>query len=194
MKTELISFYSDIDDNTYYSDHAKRLKVQCDSLNIPTDFRHLDSLNDYRLNCLRKPKFILSVLEEKKKPIVWMDIDTEIHKELVVFDTIVEGPGDIGFAYTAMNREQLNPLAPKASPIFLKYNEIVLEFMNMWIDECQKSIDRNETFFGVVAVVCDDGYNEIDVKPNIFINPDDRLTCGNFATVGNVHDAPVGII
>jgi hypothetical protein len=147
MKTELISFYSDIDDNTYYSDHAKRLKVQCDSLNIPTDFRHLDSLNDYRLNCLRKPKFILSVLEEKKKPIVWMDIDTEIHKELVVFDTIVEGPGDIGFAYTAMNREQLNPLAPKASPIFLKYNEIVLEFMNMWIDECQKSIDRNETFF-----------------------------------------------
>lgn len=147
MKTELISFYSDIDGNTYYSDHANRLKHQCDSLNIPTDFRHLESLNDYRLNCLRKPKFILSMLEEKKKSIVWMDIDTVIHKELTVFDEIDNGPGDIGFAYTAMNREQLNPLAPKASPIFLKYNPVVLQFMNMWIQECEKSISKNEIFF-----------------------------------------------
>lgn len=147
MKTELISFYSDIDGNTYYSDHAVRLKNQCAKLNIPTDFRQLDSLNDYRLNCLRKPKFILSLLEEKKKPIVWMDIDTEIHRELVVFDEIADGPGDVAFAYTAMTEQQLNPLYPKASPIFLKYNDVALEFMNMWIDECNKSLNAGETFF-----------------------------------------------
>mgnify|MGYP003353158941 CR=1 FL=1 len=35
MKTQVISFYSDIDDKTYYSDHAKRLKSQLDSLGIP---------------------------------------------------------------------------------------------------------------------------------------------------------------
>lgn len=147
MKTELISFYSDIDGNTYYSDHAKRLKTQCDSLNIPTDFRPLESKNDYRLNCLRKPKFILSMMEEKKKSLVWMDIDTVIHKELTAFDEIDAGPGDVGFAYTAITQEQLNPLAPKASPIFLRYNDAVLEFVNMWIDECNKSIEKNESFF-----------------------------------------------
>lgn len=147
MKTELISFYSDIDKDTYYSDHAIRLKTQCDFLNIPTDFRQLDSFNDYRLNCLRKPKFILSLLEEKKKPVVWMDIDTEIHKELVIFDQIAEGPGDVGFAYTAMTQQKLNPLQPKASPIFLKYNDVAIEFMNMWIVECQKSSDKGESLF-----------------------------------------------
>jgi len=147
MKTELISFYSDIGTDTYYSDHAVRLKLQCESLNIPTDFRPLESKNDYRLNCLSKPKFILSMLEEKKKSLVWMDIDTEIHKELTVFDDIDEGPGDLGFAYTAMNQSQINPYHPKASPIFLKYNESVLNFLNVWINECQKSIEKNESFF-----------------------------------------------
>lgn len=147
MKTELISFYSDVDDNTYYSDHAKRLKQQCSELNIPTDFRELPSLNDYRLNCLRKPKFILNMIQEKKKPIVWMDIDTVIHKELVVFDEIINNGVDLGFAYTAMNKDQINPLQPKASPIFINYTENGLEFINMWVSECEKSLAKNETFF-----------------------------------------------
>jgi hypothetical protein len=39
MKTEVISFYSDIDGKTYYSDHAKRLKQQLDALRVPYDIR-----------------------------------------------------------------------------------------------------------------------------------------------------------
>ena len=147
MKTELISFYSDIGDDTYYSDHANRLKAQCESLNIPTDFRHLESYNDYRLNCLRKPKFILDMLEEKKKSLVWMDIDTVIHKELTVFDDINNGPGDLGFAYSAFSGQEINPLSPKASPIFLKYNDTVIDFVKMWIDKCEEALNKNEPFF-----------------------------------------------
>jgi len=36
MKTEIVSFYSDIDNRTYYSDHAKRLRQNCIELNIKT--------------------------------------------------------------------------------------------------------------------------------------------------------------
>ena len=37
MDTLLISFYSDIEDNTYYSDHARRLISECEDLEIPHD-------------------------------------------------------------------------------------------------------------------------------------------------------------
>ena len=67
MKTELISFYCDVGDCTYYSDHAFRIKEECFRLKLSHDFRKVRSENDYRLNCLRKPKYILSMLEEKKK-------------------------------------------------------------------------------------------------------------------------------
>ena len=39
MNTLLISFYSDIEDKTYYSDHAKRLISECESLEIPYDIK-----------------------------------------------------------------------------------------------------------------------------------------------------------
>ena len=35
MKTDIVSFYSDIDDRTYYSDHARRFRINCNENNIP---------------------------------------------------------------------------------------------------------------------------------------------------------------
>ena len=126
MKTELISFYTDIDNRTYYSDHANRLQENCQTLNIPIDIIKLESQGDYRLNCLAKPKFILEMMQKKQKPVVWMDVDSIIHEELTVFDTVETY--DIGFAAVHNNI--------KASPIYLNYNPLVLEFIQNWIDDC----------------------------------------------------------
>ena len=63
MDTLLISFYSDIEDNTYYSDHARRLISECEDLEIPHDIRKKESLGSYQLNCLSKPQYILNMLE-----------------------------------------------------------------------------------------------------------------------------------
>lgn len=147
MNTELISFYSDIDNNTYYSDNAYRLREECFRLNIPNDFRQLKSLDDYRLNCLRKPEFILTMLQEKKKPIVWMDIDSKIHKELSAFDKMTENQADLGFAFPILSQEELPMSSPKASPIFCNYNQNVIDFLNTWVQECKQSIEKNEHFF-----------------------------------------------
>ena len=61
MKTLLVSFYSDIENRTYYSDHGKRLKESCESLGIPNDIREKESLGSYQDNCLSKPQFILDL-------------------------------------------------------------------------------------------------------------------------------------
>ena len=58
MQTEVISFYSDIDGKTYYSDHAKRLTEQLIRFNVPHDIREKPSLGTYQKNCLSKPAFI----------------------------------------------------------------------------------------------------------------------------------------
>ena len=135
MKTEVVSFYSDIDDRTYYSDHARRLRINCNENNIPHDIRELPSRGEYRLNCLAKPKFLLSVLEEKKKPFIWLDVDSLIHNELKVFDDL-EDKCDMVFAYQG-NPQTINPNFPKASPIYLTYRPIVIEFLQYWIERCE---------------------------------------------------------
>jgi hypothetical protein len=147
MKTELISFYCDVGDYTYYSDHAFRIKEECFRLNLPHDFRKVRTENDYRLNCLRKPKYILSMLEEKKKPIVWIDIDSQIHRDLTGFDRLLEHEADLGFAYFVTDPSQINVLQPKASPIFCNYNEKVINFLKMWIQKCEDSVKKNEKLF-----------------------------------------------
>ena len=50
MQTEVISFFSDIDGKTYYSDHAKRLNQQLMGLGIPHDIRQKESLGSYQKN------------------------------------------------------------------------------------------------------------------------------------------------
>lgn len=135
MKTEIVSFYCDIDGRTYYSDHSRRLRINCNENNIPHDVRELPSRGEYRLNCLAKPKFILDVLEEKKRPFVWMDVDSRIHAELTVFDDL-EDKCDMGFAYSG-NPKEINPQLPKASPIYVNYRPIVIEFLKYWIERCE---------------------------------------------------------
>ena len=79
MNTLLISFYSDIDGRTYYSDNAKRLIGECESLDIPHDIREKETLGTYQLNCLSKPQYILDRLNELNRPLLWMDIDSKMH-------------------------------------------------------------------------------------------------------------------
>jgi len=126
MQTEVISFYSDIDGKTYYSDHAKRLSKQLSDLSIPYDFREKQSLGSYQQNCLSKPQFIYQLLIQKQKPIVWLDIDSDVRKSLNVFDQFYNNT-DIA---VACSHPKLH--AAKASPIYFAFNSKVLEFLQHW--------------------------------------------------------------
>ena len=166
MKTEIVSFYCDIDNRTYYSDHARRLRINCNENNIPHDIRELPSRGEYRLNCLAKPKFILDILLEKQKPFVWMDVDSKIHAELSVFDEMWDRC-DLGLAYQGFP-PNVNPFSPKASPIFLNYNQNVIDFLKYWIWCCEENEKGNE------LKVFDHEILMLSVLPNYF----DKLRIG----------------
>ena len=79
MKYTLISFYSEPKpESTYYTDHANRLKVECEKLQIPHLIENVPSKGNYLLNCFFKPQFILDCWEKIDNPILWLDIDSSI--------------------------------------------------------------------------------------------------------------------
>jgi len=127
MQTEVISFYSDIDGSTYYSDHGKRLKTQLDGLRIPHDIREKQSLGSYQKNCLSKPQFIYQLLIDKQKPLVWLDVDSDVRKSLQVFDHFNSNT-DVVVSCSANKI-----IAAKASPIYFDFNSRVLEFLRTWM-------------------------------------------------------------
>lgn len=126
MHTQVISFYSDIDGKTYYSDHAKRLTEQLTRLGVPHDIREKQSLGSYQKNCLSKPQFIYQLLVEKQQPVVWLDIDSDVRKPLNVFD-MFKGNTDI---VVSCSTNKLH--AAKASPIYFDFNSKALEFLQHW--------------------------------------------------------------
>lgn len=140
MRTEVISFYSDIDGKTYYSDHARRLTQQLNSLGIPYDIQEKPSLGSYQQNCLSKPDFIYKKLIEKQKPVVWLDIDSDVRKKLNVFD-LFEGNTDLA---VSCSTNKLH--AAKASPIYFAFNSKSLEFLQHWTFLSRKMAKNGQWF------------------------------------------------
>ena len=148
MKTEVISFFSDVDERTYYSDHADRLIIECNELGIPYDIQEKPSLGDYQSNCLSKPQFILDMLEEMQQPLLWMDIDSEIHKTLDIFDkfqTIHPISKERIDMVVATANGRLSGM--KASPLWFNTTDKAKEFIRAWIDTTKDILENKVGVF-----------------------------------------------
>ena len=141
MNTVLISFYSDIEDRTYYSDNADRIIKECESLSIPYHIKEKESLGSYQLNCLSKPQFILDTMEELNRPVLWMDIDSKLHKPLDIFDTFDE---DTDMGVTSSNA---NITGVRASPMYFGNTPKAKEFIHAWISTTRDIIENNKGIF-----------------------------------------------
>jgi len=133
MKTKIISFYSDKNGETYYTDHHSRLIKNLKQIdNTNCDISLLNNIQGYRSVCLYKPKFILQKLREYKAPLLWLDIDSYVHKSLEFFDTF--NHMDVDFVYSCGTTFK----APgKASPLYFNYTPIVIEMLEDWSARCE---------------------------------------------------------
>ena len=135
MKTKIISFYADLDKNTYYSDHARRLQETCIRFNISNDIVNLPSRGSYMLNCLAKPRFIKEMMKTHNCPLIWMDCDTNLKQPFTIFDDIKE---DIGFATHTGSISGI-----KASPIFFNNTSNFTMIIDEWILACEEGLSSN---------------------------------------------------
>jgi hypothetical protein len=141
MKLEIVSFYSDVDDRTYYSDHAERLIRECDELGLTHDIIKKESLGTYQKNCLSKPRFLLNKLHEKRKPFLWLDVDTYLLKDPDIFDNFPSN-FDIGFATSL---PQISGV--KASPIFVNNTPNAEKFLETWENHAKMALAHGKKYF-----------------------------------------------
>ena len=139
MKSIIVSYFSDVGDSTYYSDHGKRLSEELEKLGDRYSIVGLKGHNDYRANCLSKPLFIREMYHKYKQNIVWLDVDSLVHKSLEMFDWCLERAK----VTCTSHHDAHQKVAPqqvtmmKASPIGFRYCDEVTEFIDAWVIDCQ---------------------------------------------------------
>jgi len=139
MKSIIVSYFSDVGDSTYYSDHGKRLSKELKTLGDKYSIVGLKGHNDYRANCLSKPLFIREMYHKYKQNIVWLDVDSLVHKSLEMFDWCLEQAK----VTCVSHHDAHQKVAPqqvtmmKASPIGFRYCDEVTEFIDAWVIDCQ---------------------------------------------------------
>jgi hypothetical protein len=125
----IISFYADFEDNRYYEGFAKELIKKCKEFGVSYDISEAQSRGSYSANCLMKPEFILDKLKEHKKPILWMDCDTQFRLPFSDFNNV---ESDIGMATHSGNMEGI-----KASPLYFNYTEGAFRIIREWVVHCR---------------------------------------------------------
>jgi len=141
MMTKVISFYSDVNEDKYYSKCADRFTKLCEDLSIDFYLEHKETLGSYRNNCLSKPAFIKEKLEQFKQPIVWVDVDTIFKKHPDAFYQVPENV-DVAFSSSMPNVRGM-----KASPLYFNYNEKAMFFLDEWINRSEQILHGMETNF-----------------------------------------------
>jgi hypothetical protein len=135
MKTRIISFYADLNYNTYYSSRANILIEKCKKFNIPHAIEMIQSTGSYMLNCLKKPSFIKDMMKKYNEPLIWMDCDTDFREPFDIFDNIND---DIGFA---SHTGCIGGI--KASPLYFKNGDKFDLIINTWIKACEDGLKQN---------------------------------------------------
>lgn len=125
---KIVSYYCDIENNTYYSDHAKRLKKQCDGLGIESLILERKFGNTWNANCNGKPSFIKDMFLTLKEPFIFVDVDTE------VLSIDFEIKGEWGLIYR--DEGGVHNFAH-----YIKQTERNINFINKWIAEIKKGIN-----------------------------------------------------
>jgi len=78
---KLISFYSEPQAGTYYTDASVRMKKSCDRLDIPCNIEERENRGDWMANTKMKPHYILEQWELSDVPVLWVDVDCKIHQK-----------------------------------------------------------------------------------------------------------------
>ena len=142
MNSIIVSYFSDVDGRTYYSDHGRRLNQELSNLGDDFVIARLNGTGNYRLNCLSKPKFLQTMFENQKRDMIWLDVDSLVHKSLSMFDPLFEKAHLICTSHLAQGQPP-NPgyvTKMKASPLGIKYCDEMREFLNEWVSDCENEM------------------------------------------------------
>jgi len=122
----LVSYYTV---GTGYEAEAKKLRESCERHGIPHRIEGVKNRGSWMANTQFKPTFLLSVLEQEKRPILWVDADGVVNQPLHF--PFEEGETDFA-AHWRSGRELLS------GTLWFNHTEKAFELLREWKQECRR--------------------------------------------------------
>lgn len=133
LKTLVVSFHADREGHFYKSCGAK-MRARCTELCIEQDIRQLEPSVNWNGTTLLKPGFILDVLRERRRPVLWVDVDCTIHSVPWAVDALDCDVAAVPYHGTWRN---CPPLRIRSATIFFNYTPAAIAFLESWKRKCE---------------------------------------------------------
>jgi hypothetical protein len=72
--------------DTLYTNEFKRLEKQLKKYKLEYDFTQIESLGSWQKNTQFKPVFLMGMFKKYKRPMVYLDVDSDIKQYPIIFD------------------------------------------------------------------------------------------------------------
>jgi hypothetical protein len=127
MDFHIISYHTDLDGSNYYRNCATRFVSALNGLGLHHGVEAIASQGSYAANCRYKPMFIQANLRQQRRPVLWVDVDSEIHRDPRDFRELA---ADVDVALASPNGTLASA---KASPIYFNYTVPALHLLSQWV-------------------------------------------------------------
>jgi hypothetical protein len=121
----------------YYRVHAKRLRRECDSLNLQHKIIELPETGSWLKNCCHKPKYILDCLLELKQPVLWIDGDGSILRYPHYFEDGAE------YDFQAKQMSSHRKRQWHVGTMWWNYTPDAIRFIERWVENTGEMTDES---------------------------------------------------
>lgn len=133
----VVSFFTK---NTPYEKEAEEFIASCKTFGIEHEVEALESRGSWDLNCALKPRFLLQKLKEKKRPLLWVDIDGRFLQPLCAHDW--DGC-DFSLRVNAHLPED-DPNTFYAATVYCSYEPRTVQLVEEWMLQCERDLAKSD--------------------------------------------------
>jgi hypothetical protein len=144
----VVSYYTE---KTLYQLEVEGLIESCKKWNLAYHIEPIESFGSWELNCAYKPFFLLSKLQEFKRPIFWVDADGVFVQEPAHLE---EFSADLAVRINA-TCGPYHPSKVISSSIFVNATTEAALLLKQWAAECYRCLsqpDRTEEYWDQVGL------------------------------------------
>ena len=133
----VVSFYTK---NTPYEKEAEAFIATCKTHGIEFEVEALDSRGSWDLNCALKPRFLLKKLKEKKRPLLWVDIDGRFLRPLEAYNW---DHYDLSLRVNAHLPED-DPSVFYSATLYCSYESPTVHLIEDWMGQCEEDLSKSD--------------------------------------------------
>jgi hypothetical protein len=132
--------------DTMYQLEVQSLIESCEKYNLAYHVEPIESFGSWELNCAYKPFFLLSKLQEFKRPLFWVDADGVFVQKPKLLD---EFSADLAVRINDACHDK-HPSRVISNSIYVNATEAAASLLKQWASECYRVLsqaDRTDEFW-----------------------------------------------